>query len=282
MLSRESMFSPHRSSPYSLVKLGVKSAPAWACLMGCFAVSLDHPRPFPPDPPAQVDFLDSLVVSEIVDPLAMDVSLYWKDDSGKILCNLQALKTVVESEARILVLAMNGGMFDTGFSAHGLFVQDGNFLHELDTSSGEGNFYLKPNGVFYLDTAGKPNVVTSDNFRDSGQIRHATQSGPMLVIDSAIHPAFIPGSKNLNIRNGVGILPDGKLLFAISRQEINFHDFASYFLRHGCANALFLDGFVSRAYMPSKGWVQTDGEFGVMIGVTRKTPMDSSPADSRR
>jgi uncharacterized protein YigE (DUF2233 family) len=92
----------------------------------------------------------------------------------------------------------------------------------------------------------------------------------MLVIDGKIHPAFKQGSANLNIRNAVGILPDGKIVFAMSKTQINFYDFAMYFKELGCENALFLDGFVSRTYLPEENWVQTDGNFGVMIGVTKK------------
>ncbi|MBK8803194.1 MAG: phosphodiester glycosidase family protein [Fibrobacteres bacterium] len=260
----------------------LKSVPLWFCLLGCFVVPLDHPRPFPPTTLPRTRSLDSLIVSEIVDPRSLDVSLHWKDDSGKILGSLAALKSHLESSGKSLALAMNGGMFDTGFTSHGLFVQEGSVIHPLDTSAGEGNFYLEPNGIFLIDTSGRARITPTDNFRDSGQVRYATQSGPMLVIDSAIHPAFIAGSKNLNIRNGVGILSDGRLLFAISRTEINFHDFATFFLRHGCANALFLDGFVSRAYMPSKNWIQTDGEFGVMIGVTKGTDLEKAPSHHAR
>ena len=57
-------------------------------------------------------------------------------------------------------------------------------------------------------------------------IKYATQSGPLLVIDGEIHDKFRYGSKNMNVRNGVGILPDGKLIFAISKEKINFYDFA--------------------------------------------------------
>ena len=39
----------------------------------------------------------------------------------------------------------------------------------------------------------------------------------------------------------------------------------------GVKNALYLDGFVSRAYLPQQNWTQTDGNFGVIIGVTEKT-----------
>jgi uncharacterized protein YigE (DUF2233 family) len=90
----------------------------------------------------------------------------------------------------------------------------------------------------------------------------------MLLIDGAIHPAFRKGSQNLNVRNGVGILPDGKALFAMSKTEINLYDFAEWFQRKGCKNALYLDGSVSRTYLPEKNWTQMDGIFGVMIGVT--------------
>ena len=92
----------------------------------------------------------------------------------------------------------------------------------------------------------------------------------MLVVDGKINPLFEQGSKNLNIRNGVGVLPDNKLLFAMSRYEINFYDFANYFKKMGCKNALYLDGFVSRTYLPEKNWLQLDGNFGVIIGVTTK------------
>jgi uncharacterized protein YigE (DUF2233 family) len=64
-------------------------------------------------------------------------------------------------------------------------------------------------------------------------------------------------------------LPNGNILFAISKQEINFYDFANYFKQMGCNNALYLDGFVSRMYLPSKNIEQMDGKFGVMIGVVK-------------
>jgi uncharacterized protein YigE (DUF2233 family) len=52
----------------------------------------------------------------------------------------------------------------------------------------------------------------------------------------------------------------------MSKTEISFYDFADYFRKAGCKNALYLDGFVSRTYLPVKDWTQTDGNFGVIIG----------------
>jgi uncharacterized protein YigE (DUF2233 family) len=91
----------------------------------------------------------------------------------------------------------------------------------------------------------------------------------MLLIDGVVHPAFKQGSTNVNVRNGVGVLPDGKVVFAMSKTAVNFYDFAMYFKNLGCSNALYLDGFVSRMYLPEKNWVEKDGNFGVIIAVTK-------------
>jgi uncharacterized protein YigE (DUF2233 family) len=164
---------------------------------------------------------------------------------------------------------MNGGMYMKDNSPQGLFIQNNTTLTPMDTLSGTGNFYLKPNGVFYLTRDNKAVVCQSKEFVDNGQINFATQSGPMLVIDGQIHQAFKKGSINLNIRNGVGILPDNRVIFAMSKQEVNFYDFAEFFMSMGCKNALYLDGFVSRTYLPEENWQQLDGNFGVIIAVTK-------------
>ena len=91
----------------------------------------------------------------------------------------------------------------------------------------------------------------------------------MLITNDKIHNAFTKDSKNLNIRNGVGTLDNGDIIFVMSKKEINFYDFATYFKDLGCKNALYLDGFVSRTYLPKENWIQTDGNFGVIIGVTK-------------
>lgn len=166
---------------------------------------------------------------------------------------------------------MNGGMYKQDNSPQGLFIENQRTVRPLDTASGNGNFYLKPNGVFYITTNNIPVICRTTNFIYNGQIKYATQSGPMLVIDGQIHPAFKEGSTNLNIRNGAGILPDNKIIFAMSKKEINFYDFANYFKSLGCKNALYLDGLVSRTYLPEKEWTQTDGNFGVIIAVTKRS-----------
>jgi len=216
---------------------------------------------------AQKSPIDDKVISYTADP--QDIALYWKNDSNKVIGSIENLKTYIESKGQELIFAANGGMFDSEFSPQGLFIQDSKVVKPLDTSPGNGNFYLKPNGVFHITSDNKAAICKTEDFINNGQIKYATQSGPMLIADGKIHPAFKEGSHNIHIRNGVGILPDGKVLFAMSKIRVNFYDFANYFKEQGCLNALYLDGFVSRTYLPEENWIQTDGNFGVIIGVTR-------------
>jgi uncharacterized protein YigE (DUF2233 family) len=208
------------------------------------------------------------VVWHEVDPRKQNLQLYWKDDTGQPFRSIGNLRTWLNAKGQRLVFAMNGGMFKEGSVPQGLFIQNKIVLVPLDTTSGSGNFYLKPNGVFYLTTKGNAVVCPTQNFIPDSSITFATQSGPLLLIDSNIHPAFTKGSTNVHIRNGVGILPNGNALFAMSKEKVSFYDFAQWFRQRGCSDALYLDGFVSRTYLPEAGWEQTDGDFGVIIGLT--------------
>jgi uncharacterized protein YigE (DUF2233 family) len=212
---------------------------------------------------------DSQILSYIVDPKVVKLRTYWKSEKGEILKDFQKLKLHVEQQGDELLFAMNGGMFMENYFPLGLYIENGKLFRRLNNADAHGNFYLKPNGVFYITADNQAVVVKTSDFKNDSSIVYATQSGPLLLIDGKIHPAFRQASANLNIRNGVGVLPDGKVLFAISKEEINFYDFALFFQQMGCKNALYLDGFVSRAYFPEKNWVQTHGDFGVMIGVTK-------------
>ena len=214
------------------------------------------------------------ILSYTVSPAGQDLGFYWQDGRNVPFGSIQRLKDECESKARKLVFAMNGGMYNPDGSPKGLFIQQHHQYVGLDTAVGSGsagNFYLQPNGVLLITRDKKAWIHTTSDLNKPGaldSVEFATQSGPMLVIDGVIHPAFKQGSPNLNIRNGVGLLPGNKLLFAMSKEPINFYDFAEFFLRRGCRNALYLDGFVSRTFLPEQGSMQTDGNFGVIIAVT--------------
>jgi uncharacterized protein YigE (DUF2233 family) len=214
------------------------------------------------------DIDDNRFVTYIVNTQKQDLQFYWKDDSNKILKSIANLKSWLAIKNKTLVFAMNAGMYKEDNSPVGLYIENHHLLSSIDTTSGEGNFYMKPNGVFYLNKNSEAFICNTDSFQMSSSVKFATQSGPMLLINGAIHPAFKEGSKSINIRNGVGILPNHTVVFAMSKKGINFYDFANYFKKMGCENALYLDGFVSKTYLPEKRWQQTDGNFGVMIGIT--------------
>ena len=203
-----------------------------------------------------------------VNPKVENISFYWKDNDGQILKSIENLKKKVEREDKDLTFAMNGGMFEKNNFPKGLYIEDFKILNKIDTLSGEGNFYLDTNGIFYLTKNNDAELIETKNFKYNSNIKYATQSGPMLLMNQKINPIFKKNSENLNIRNGVGILEDGNVVFIMSKKEINFYNFATIFKELGCRKALYLDGFVSRTYYPEGNWIQNDGDFGVMIGIT--------------
>ena len=212
---------------------------------------------------------DGKFVSYIVNPTKQNVEFFWKNEHNKNHKNAENLILWLKTKNKKLIFLTNGGMYKKDYSPVGLFIENGIKKTQMDTTSANGNFYLKPNGIFYLTTEKKPIICETRKFVDNGKIKFATQSGPMLLINGKIHPSFKKESINLNIRNGVGILPNNQVIFTMSKNDINFYEFAEYFKQLGCKNALYLDGFVSRTYLPEKKWEQTDGNFGVIIAVTK-------------
>ena len=140
----------------------------------------------------------------------------------------------------------------------------------LETAPGEGNFHLKPNGVFFIDENGNAGVMETAAYAEAGiRPRLATQSGPMLAIDGALHPRFLPDSTSRHIRNGVGTSPDGaRAVFAISEQPVTFYEFARLFRDGlGLENALYFDGSISRLYAPQLGRSDIGFAMGPVVGV---------------
>jgi len=210
------------------------------------------------------------MISYTVDTKQQQLTFYSRNPKGELFKSIQNLRGYLEAKHKTLVFAMNGGMYAVNGAPLGLYIEDHVTQVKLDTGKGgRGNFYMKPNGVFYLTSGNAAKICQTQLFKASSKIKYATQSGPMLVIDGVINPKFTQGSVNVNIRNGVGILPNNKVVFALSRLPINFYDFALYFKELGCEQALYLDGAVSRMYLPEQNWLQTDGDFGVIMAVTK-------------
>jgi prepilin-type processing-associated H-X9-DG protein len=162
------------------------------------------------------------------------------------------LEAGLGKRASTVAFAMNAGMFDEAGRPIGLAIVNGREVHAVNRRKGGGNFHLMPNGVFQVTTAGKASVVTTEKWQPSKSIRTATQSGPMLVIDGKLHPAFDPDGSSRYIRNGVGIGPTGDALFVISQDPVSLGKFARFFRDSLKAkNALFFDGSVSALWDPA-------------------------------
>ncbi|MBK6628709.1 MAG: phosphodiester glycosidase family protein [Flavobacteriales bacterium] len=205
-----------------------------------------------------------------VDPVKEPITVHWKDAQGGVMGNIGALEQEVTRTGKTLRFAMNGGMYDPQQVPVGFYVENGRTLHKLNTAStGTGNFTMQPNGVFGIEQDGTAFVRTTQAMKQAPTPRHATQSGPMLLVDGVVNAQFRQGSSNLHIRNAVGIRPDGGLLFTISREPVNFFDLATHLKEQGCTNALYFDGAVSRAYIPEEGLKQLDGVLGVMVALVQ-------------
>jgi uncharacterized protein YigE (DUF2233 family) len=166
---------------------------------------------------------------------------------------------------------MNAGMYDDEGSPVGLLIRWGATLHALEIGDGTGNFYLKPNGVFSIDRDRHVRVETSDAYtarHGQAEIVWATQSGPMLVMDGALHPTITADGTSRKLRNGVGARDAHTALFVISDAEVSFGRLARLFrdeLR--CANALFLDGTVSSLWLLSAGRRDASHQLGPIVVV---------------
>lgn len=209
----------------------------------------------------------SLFLSKTIDLKKDSLALFYLEESkNRPLGSFKGMKDQLNKENKNLTFGMNAGMFHPNKAAVGLYIEKGHEIFPLNREKGKGNFYMQPNGVFYWTKNQEANIVTTLNFKPDPNILYATQSGPMLVIDGALNKNFGEKSSSKHIRNGVGLLPDGRLLFVISTQKVNLYHFANYFKQQACKNALYLDGFVSKIYAPDLNEHKLGGSFGVMIG----------------
>lgn len=186
------------------------------------------------------------------------LGLFLQDRDGRPYGSLYAFKRAMAAAGDPPLVAMNAGMYHEDLSPVGLFVSGGRELHPANEADGDGNFFMKPNGVFYADGERAGILETGAFLRQAPAAGIATQSGPLLVIDGALHPLFSDDGPSRKTRNGVGIRDDHTVVFAISRDGVSFGSFARLFRDAlGCRNALYLDGSVSALSAPdglSVGW----------------------------
>jgi uncharacterized protein YigE (DUF2233 family) len=198
-----------------------------------------------------------------------DLRLFLTAPDGQPYGSFARIEADLGARGERLVFAMNAGMYHSDRRPVGLYVQDGRQVAPLVTRAGPGNFGMLPNGVFCIRLRGFAVIESRAYAARAQDCRAASQSGPMLVIDGALHPRFLPDSLSVNIRNGVGVSRDGRrAVFAISNRPVNFHQFARLFRDHlGLPQALYFDGAISRLYAPELGRSDWGRPMGPIVGL---------------
>ena len=181
-------------------------------------------------------------------------------------------KFAAASDAETIAFAMNAGMYDDEGKPVGYFVENSERLKPLNTADGEGNFHMKPNGVFW-GSGGEWQVRDTDWFlaNVSQRPEFGTQSGPMLVVDGKIHPEITRDGPSRLIRNAVGVDEEGRAHFVISNAPISFGKLARFYKDElEVKNALFLDGNVSVLWNPATERLDTGAPIGPIVVVKKK------------
>lgn len=220
----------------------------------------------------QIKRYDNTFDCYIVNIQKSKLRFFWRNKNGQEYRSFKNLLYQLHRQNETLLFATNAGMYTPQNAPQGLYVENSKQMIPLDLSpQGDGNFYMKPNGVFMIDTEGNAHIQTSEEFvKCKDSILHATQSGPMLLNQGKIHPTFTQGSSNKYIRNGVGIISPHQVVFIISQKPVNFYDFASLFKDYfKCKEALYLDGAISQMFLPEIGRFDLEGDFGPMIGILK-------------
>ena len=207
-------------------------------------------------------------------PAQEELRLFLYDDDGVLFGQFSAIDRDLRAKGERLSFAMNAGMYHDDRAPVGHYVEDGREVMRVIPNAGPGNFGLLPNGVLCL-RPGRADVIETLRFvEERPACTYVTQSGPMLVIDGALHPRFLVDSTSRYIRNGVGTTADGqRAVFAISNNAVTFHEFGSMFRDHlGLPNALFLDGNISRLFAPDLDRSDFGFSLGPIVGTV--TPAD--------
>ena len=197
------------------------------------------------------------------------LELFLNDEAGLPFMGFDKLSAWQQKRGKRLALAVNAGMYHADFSPVGLLVQNGKQTAPLNLANGSGNFFMKPNGVFLISSAGPKVVEASEYAAVSDKVKIATQSGPLLLRNGVMHPAFRADSVSRHIRNGVGVLGN-KVLLVISDEPVTFYELAAYFrdvLK--CRDALYLDGAISSLYSEQLNRHDARAPLGPILGIAR-------------
>ena len=214
-----------------MITLNLKRIFLTLTLLPLFAVAADDCAPSDPTLTVQ---------AYTVNPQIERVKMYWQKANGEAWGTLHALLADINSQGQVQ-MAMNGGIYDESYAPLGLYIENGQQKVALNLASGEGNFFIRPGGVFYV-AGDQVGIVRLDACKTSKEIH-----------------------------NGVGINKHGNAVFLLSQQATNFYDFACYAkAKLNVEQLLYLDGTISHMYMKGEAIPWQRYPFVTMISVEQK------------
>ena len=158
-----------------------------------------------------------------------DLRLFWRKPDGAPYATFSALADQLAGQGRSLQFAMNGGMYGDDLSPDRPLRRErgrdarGQHRHGRRASRGKSRISTRSRTAYFIVHGDEAGVTSTDAFvSERPAADFATQSGPMLVIDGAIHPAFIVDSTDRKQRNGVGVTSPTKVHFVITEGRGEF------------------------------------------------------------
>ncbi|WP_210514920.1 phosphodiester glycosidase family protein [Hymenobacter terricola] len=225
------------------------------------------------------------------------IELHLDQDSVKHakFTSLERLREHYKQLGQSPAMITNAGMFHANQEPVGLLISNGVVINPLNVQkpATDENFYLSPNGVFFIDSHNVGRIDSTGGYQRQWEarqrqheVREATQSGPMLVINNRLNSHFSELSTNAKVRSGVGIINQvgntgSRVIFLATDGGSTFYDFSTTFRDlFGCSNALFLDGAISRMYLAGEQTNYTGGFFGPMVSVISRTSVPKGSSDN--
>lgn len=111
----------------------------------------------------------------------------------------------------------------------------------VSPESGGGNFAVK-NGIFGMKPDGTMVLVSYENRTNLPKLHWGFQNGMMLVVNSENICNSSSNNREYK-RSGIGFRQNNTLVFIMSLEKCTFWELGQQFVKEGCVNAIFLDGF---------------------------------------
>lgn len=245
---------------------------------GAEVETVPEPEPTPTEPAvpsacSSVEFENIPLTHCVANPSEHRITTAFGQGSERF-GSLAAFAETVDK--RTIAFAINGGPAGDDGKPKGYFVQNKQRIAELDLGSGDGNFYIKPNGVFY-GTGNAWRLRTTPSFysgvRDRPQF--GTQSGPMLLVDGKLPSEIAENGPSRAIRSGVGLSGDGKAHFVVAKEPLSFGQLARYFRDEAKAkNALFLASNRSALWDPATNRMDNASVGPIIVVTKREAPSE--------